>query len=403
MISQNGESQSAKAGETSAPDMPESDQQQVAELAHDLLMVGQTPPPYYGQAVATGILFEHEWTRIRVSCLRMNYSKSGDEVGKAGVGKLVSLVKLVVRTWKELRNQRAPVLYYLPASPHFVPVLRDIVYLALVRPFAVGTIYHFHAGGLADYLASHRVLGVLARLAYGRPRLAIEIAESATGVGEYLGAASGVIIRNGLEVPAPVARASRNNGVLTGLFVGSLRESKGIFDILRLVRALADRDVPVRIELAGVWVSEDERIRFDQEFSKLDLGDRVVLLGELVGESKWQAFQRADFFCFPSFYESENFPLVLIEALGSGLPVVATRWRGIPEVVDEGSNAILCETHDIDGFADAIERLHVTPEMRQSMSGAARSAYLSQYTREIYCENMECALVKALESEGGPS
>ena len=120
--------------------MSEIEMQRSAPLSHDLLMVGQTPPPYHGQAVATGILFEHDWTRIRVRCLRMDYSRSTDEVGKAGVGKLISLVRLVLRTWKVLRSLRAPVLYYLPASPHFVPVVRDIFYLAL---FVYDTIKHY--------------------------------------------------------------------------------------------------------------------------------------------------------------------------------------------------------------------------------------------------------------------
>jgi len=381
--------------------MSEIEMQRSAPLSHDLLMVGQTPPPYHGQAVATGILFEHDWTRIRVRCLRMDYSRSTDEVGKAGVGKLISLVRLVLRTWKVLRSLRAPVLYYLPASPHFVPVVRDIFYLALVRPFTVGTIYHFHAGGLAEYLARHRVLGALARWAYGQPRLAIEIAESVAGVGDYLGAASQVIVRNGLEVPVPVLRQPREDGMVSGLFVGSLRESKGIFDILRTVRLLAERDVPVRVELAGVWVSEEERIRFEEQVVEMELGDRVILLGELIGESKWEAFQRADFFFFPSFYESENFPLVLIEALGSGLPVVATRWRGIPEVVDEDLNAILCESGAIEELADAIKRFCTSPEMKKSMAEAARSAYLAHYTREIFCDNMESAMVNALKSGEG--
>jgi glycosyltransferase involved in cell wall biosynthesis len=148
-------------------------------------------------------------------------------------------------------------------------------------------------------------------------------------------------------------------------------------------------------------VSEEERIRFEEQLAEMELGDRVTLLGELIGESKWEAFQRADFFFFPSFYESENFPLVLIEALGSGLPVVATRWRGIPEVVDEGLNAILCESGAIDELADAITRLCTSPEMKKSMMEAARSAYLAQYTREIYCDNMECAMVNALKSGEG--
>lgn len=363
-----------------------------------LLMVGQTPPPYHGQAVATGILFEHRWSRFHVRCLRMEYSKTGDEVGKAGFGKVVSLVRLVWRTWKVLRNHGDTVMYYLPASPNLVPVLRDILYLSAVRPFTAGTIYHFHAGGLADYLSSKPLLGRIARWAYGRPRLSIEIAESAAGAGAFLGAENMEIIRNGLEVPAPGEKRPREDGLLTGLFVGALRESKGIIDLVRTARALVDRKIPVRFELAGVWVSDGERERFESEVEKNGLGECVTVLGELRGEDKWKAFQRADFFFFPSFYESENFPLVLIEALGSALPVVASRWRGIPELVNDGEDGFLCETGDVSGFADAIEILARSPEKRVAIAQRARAAYLQQYTKEIFCGEMEDAFMKVLKN-----
>lgn len=376
--------------------MPEMEQRQEEKIAGDLLMVGQTPPPFHGQAVATGILFDHQWSKVRVRCLRMEYSRTGAEVGKAGLGKLISLVRLVIRSWLVLWRQGDTVLYYLPASPNLVPVVRDILYLSLVRPFTAGTIYHFHAGGLAEFLARHRFLGRLARLAYGRPLLAIEIAEAAAGVGGYLGAQKRAIICNGLHVPAPQKKRPREDGMLTGLFVGSLRESKGIFDVLRTARLLSERNIPIRIELAGVWVSEEERVRFEQEVAEGGLQDRVVLLGELIAEAKWQVFQRADFFFFPSFYESENFPLVLIEALGSGLPVVATRWRGIPELVNDGENAVLCETGDLEGFAKAIEMLNASPALRMEMENAARALYVQRYTKEIFCSKMEIAIASAL-------
>ena len=60
----------------------------------DILLVGQTPPPYHGQAVVTGMLFDHGWGDLKVERLRMAYSDSIDSVGKAGPGKVLHLLSL---------------------------------------------------------------------------------------------------------------------------------------------------------------------------------------------------------------------------------------------------------------------------------------------------------------------
>ena len=70
-------------------------------------------------------------------------------------------------------------------------------------------------------------------------------------------------------------------------------------------------------------------------------------------------------------------------------------------MVDEDLNAILCESGAIEELADAIKRFCTSPEMKKSMAEAARSAYLAQYTREIFCDNMESAMVNALKSGEG--
>ena len=52
----------------------------------DILLVGQTPPPYHGQAVVTGMLFDHGWGDLKVERLRMAYSDSIDERGEGWLG-----------------------------------------------------------------------------------------------------------------------------------------------------------------------------------------------------------------------------------------------------------------------------------------------------------------------------
>ena len=65
----------------------------------DILLVGQTPPPYHGQAVVSAMLFDHDWKDLEVERLRMSYSDTIDEVGKVGVGKIIHLLGLILKTW----------------------------------------------------------------------------------------------------------------------------------------------------------------------------------------------------------------------------------------------------------------------------------------------------------------
>ena len=62
------------------------------------------------------------------------------------------------------------------------------------------------------------------------------------------------------------------------------------------------------------------------------LADMVQYLGFVSGEQKNQLLREADLFCFPTYYENENQPVNLIEALAFGLPILTTRWRSLPEL-----------------------------------------------------------------------
>jgi glycosyltransferase involved in cell wall biosynthesis len=114
--------------------------------------------------------------------------------------------------------------------------------------------------------------------------------------------------------------------------------------------------------------------------------------GVLVGDQKWEHYRNADVFLFPSFFHSETFGLVLVEAMCFSLPIVATRWSGIPEVVEEGSCAVLCEPRDIAGCCDALTQLVNDPSLREAMGRKARERYLRLFTIDAHRKAMESAL-----------
>ncbi len=125
----------------------------------------------------------------------------------------------------------------------------------------------------------------------------------------------------------------------------------------------------------------------------LNLTRHVSFLGVLVGEEKFAAFRRANVFCFPTFFSSEALPIVLVEAMACSLPVVATRWRGIPSIVDDGQTGFLVEPHDPEAVADRLACLAEDAELRERMGAAGREKFTSVFTLSHHLGRMRNVLL----------
>ncbi|MEO1858126.1 MAG: glycosyltransferase [Rubritalea sp.] len=354
----------------------------------DCLIVGQAPPPYHGQAVVTGMLFDHVWTKSRVRLLRMSYSDSINEVGRVSLVKVFHLFTLIFQTWKIVFTQGPKVLYYLPASANRTPVLRDIVYLLCVKWCFKRTIYHFHAGGLPAYLESIPVLGKVARFAYGNPDTAIDVIDTLPATGEYFRARKNVVVNNGVGV-ALVDRARPIGARFEAIYVGVLNEGKGVKDIIETARVMRLQNVECSFILVGEWVSEIFKEEILGKINDLELKGAFHFTGALSGNEKWQAYADADCMLFPSHYEAETFGMVLVEAMAYGLPIVTTNWSGIPNVVGDCGCAYLCDVKSPEQYADAIIELVEDPILRDEMGKKGQARYEAEFTKDKFLERME--------------
>ena len=354
----------------------------------DILLVGQTPPPYHGQAVVTGMLFDHGWGDLKVERLRMAYSDSIDSVGKAGPGKVLHLLSLILQTWKIAFTKRPTGLYYLPASASKTPVIRDVVYLAAVRWCFSKTVFHYHASGLPEYLQSAGLLGRIAKRLYAKADVSVEICKTDHSPGEMFAAHQTVYVPNGLDVERK-SRARPKNARLRVIFLGALNEGKGVLDVIKTAKLLIDRGCDIEFQLVGAWASQSFRAEAEDLVEHEGVSEFIDFPGVLKGAAKWQAYADADVFFFPSHYQSENFPLVLIEAMAFGLPVVSTSWRGIPQLVGDSDAAILCEINAPEQYADALQEILKNPDKRKQMGDVARQHYENNYTREKFVAAME--------------
>jgi len=363
----------------------------------DILLVGQTPPPYHGQAVVSAMLLDHDWKDLEVERLRMSYSDTIDEVGKAGVGKIIHLLGLILKTWWIALSKRPRILYYLPASANKVPVIRDIIYLGLVRWLFPRTVFHYHAGGLPEYLETAGLLGKVAQKIYSKADLSVEICRTEHSPGRIFGAKQTKYIANGLDVEL-VPRSRPDDAEARVLFLGALNEGKGVLDVIRATQLGRANRSQFHVHMVGAWASEEFREEAEMLIAEKELENTIQFPGPISGNEKWQAYADADLFVFPSHYQSENFPLVLIEAMAFGLPIVSTTWRGIPQLVGNSGAAILCDINSPEQYADAIEDVLKNSDRRQQIIESARKHYENNYTREKFVGAMEEVFREVLES-----
>lgn len=141
-----------------------------------VLVVGQTPPPHGGQAIMIAALLEGDYRPVVLRHVRMDFSRTMEEMGRFRVSKVLRLFWLWRRIVRERRRSGARILYYPPAGPRMIPVLRDIALLLLLRPRFERTIFHFHAGGVGNFgNALPYPLRALFKRAFHEPEVAVHV------------------------------------------------------------------------------------------------------------------------------------------------------------------------------------------------------------------------------------
>jgi glycosyltransferase involved in cell wall biosynthesis len=370
------------------------------EQALRILVVGQTPPPFGGQAVMIEHLLAGRFSRIQLFHVRMAFSEDMESVGKFALRKVLVLFTTIFSIWWARIRYRTPVLYYPPSGPNKVPVLRDIVLLCATRWLFPKVVFHFHAGGVSTFEDQlPKILRPLFRLAYRKPALSIRTAPQNPEDGVALGALRNAVVPNGIpdmRGTVPERKAGEGEPTII-LFTGVLIPSKGVRVLLESFRLLVKRGLDVKLELMGKWgdvAFAAECIHFVEEN---DLTDRVVFLGVKRDAEKNIHFAGCDIFCFPSYFEAESFGLVLAEAMQFAKPVVSTQWRGIPSVVQDGVNGYLVPIQDAVAVADRLQELAMDPELRERMGVAGRRIFERDLTLEAFHRSMERELGDLIE------
>ena len=176
---------------------------------------------------------------------------------------------------------------------------------------------------------------------------------------------------------APVARPAQPEPFRL-VCVGRLVPAKGQHILLDALAVLAGRGRRPHLTLVG---DGPDRASLESHAAHLRLQGSVRFAGAVNQDVILGLYERADAFVLPSF--AEGLPVVLMEAMATGLPCVTTQITGVPELIHDGENGLLVAASDAEGLADAIERLMDDPGLRAQLGQAGRARVLADYVLKV--------------------
>jgi len=172
------------------------------------------------------------------------------------------------------------------------------------------------------------------------------------------------------------------------LFVAQLSKGhkwKGLDYLLESIKLIKNiRDVKLTVVGSGAHVNH-----YKDKANELHIRDNVIFKGKVSDDELVKEYQKANIFILPSYSNAESFGIVNLEAMACGVPIVASKIGGIPDVVKDSKNGLLVPPKDPKVLSDAIIKLLNDGDLAKKMGGDGRKLVEEKYTWKKTAEMTE--------------
>jgi len=344
-----------------------------------VLISGQDPSLPGGMAKYLGGLYAYLETVDAVETACLNETQVKGRVGMTSAGAVSAVFesgRLLREFCRSLRQIKPDVVHLHMA--HGLSILEKTAMAALAARENIPAVVHLHGAGLDAALAAMPAWrrGRLDRM-LASPHHLIALSEGmAERIQSFLPSVRITVIPNAVELkmPPPLLGSAPVFG-----FLGFMDGRKGECDLLQ---ALARMDARHRTPPACLLLAGDgpTRLKAEALAARLGLAARVQFLGLVDGVEKDLFFRRINVLCLPSL--AENLPISLLEAMGYGRPVIASRVGGIPDLVTSGWEGWLTPPRDIEALASALTEAAENPDEVCRRGQAAWQTVADRFTWE---------------------
>lgn len=365
--------------------------------AKKILVIGPVPPPHHGVATYTRSLLTSDLAgSFRLYHLDTSDRRGLDNFGVLDPGNVSLALKHAIQLLRYCLTVKLDIIY-LPLSQNSLGFFRDACFIWISKLFSrAKIIIHFH--GSDTFLGFRERANALMKLLIP---LTLKKIDAVIVLGERLRHIFSREVRSVEAVPNGTSflpdldwKTKRtSSSQIRVSFLGRLCRGKGILDLIQAVPAVLEKYPDACFRFAGAWRTREEETRTEAQrfISEHGLEGSIEFPGTIVGDEKTRFFLQTDIFAFPSSMDA--FPMVILEAMAAGCPVISTEGIGaIPEVVVDGRTGILVEKQRPEQIARALLRLIEDPRLRMAMGKAARERIERHFTLDKSMTKLEKVL-----------
>lgn len=330
-------------------------------------VVGPIPPPTHGCAVITGLMADRLKATSHVQVIA-NSPDSLEKTWRYHLQRLWRVSKgLSALVWR--RHGDRDCLYLAAAGG--AGVFYDIAFASVARLFHYRLFVHHHVFSYIN--RSSALTAVFIHLA-GRDAVHICLCNCMGTLlkQRYAGIKHVKVVSNAAFMePCETNHAERTGGFRIG-FLSNLIPDKGIDTVLELFRRLRRENPSIELIVGGPIVGASVRLLINS--ASREFGDAFDYRGRVLGPDKTRFFDEIDVFVFPTRYANEAEPLVVLEALRAGKPVIATARGCIADDLPMAAGAVFPEHEFIDASLPLLLAWANDPAKLAAVSREARTS-----------------------------
>lgn len=360
-----------------------------------IMLLGKLPPPYMGPAIATRILLDSKLNeRYKLLHVDTNVHESLETLGVWRLDKVWKNLSVYTQFAQVVWRER-PDLVLIPISQATLGFLKDSIFILLSRLLRRKTLVQLRGSNIQNWLAGvsaveRAYVEAVLRSAQGVVVLGGNLRYLFT---DYFPEDHIFVVPNGANYR--LSRRESRNEQVNVLYLANLQPAKGIEDVVQSVKLLKERGVNgFELSVVGEWRDAETRescLRLVKEHAL-----PVIFHGPAYDADKFKFMARADVFVFTP-REPEGHPWVIVEALASGLPIIATDQGAIIESVLHDVNGYIVDSRSPWQIADRIQQLTERPELRRRQAEASRKHYEENFTEEKMVERLSAAFDRVLQ------
>lgn len=359
-----------------------------------VVIIGKVPPPYLGTSIWFDILrksklgesFDIQWFNV-------NTHRDFSTLGKGSYRNVWPNIILYFRFRLMLRSFK-PALILIPISQSTPGFLKDSIFIRLARKRGK-TLIMLHGSNIKNWLNNsprwvNRYFINTLENTYG----AIVLGKNLRYLFSQLYSEDKIfVVPNGLTVNNLPEKVKKRSKIIIR-YIGSLTKSKGTIELIEAAKILKESDTEFIMILNGVW----RDVEFKNKCLKIIEENSLPVQygGEVTGEEKIKTYSDSDIFVFTP-NKPEGHPMIIVEAMASGLPIISTNQGAITESVQDGLNGYIVKTDAPEEIADKILFLINNPETRISMGLESRRLYLENFTEEKMVDRLKDVFNRVLK------